>query len=190
MTISVGVRKAENRLIALEKRVQQPDGECLELKRKWKGLQSLSPSPQLVQIPVPILIPPSLLGQLDSAIISKFSEILPEFHEKWFTLLWRGSCDNFQVSDFHLGYDDHKDSPTLILEKKGNSLAEFWICFISGEFHILRAFFATSSMLCIVMNCEVLAIFVLQSRSPIPVFSTLETDSCCKFSPFHESLES
>jgi hypothetical protein len=60
-----------------------------------------------------------------SVIVSGFPEIFAEFKEKSFTLLWRGSRDGFDPSDFHSRCDGHANTLTVILDTDGNIFGGF-----------------------------------------------------------------
>jgi hypothetical protein len=68
------------------------------------------------------LFPPPLF---DSRIISAIPEILAEFREKQFSVLWRGSRDGFGASAFHGGCDGHANTLTLILDTEENIFGGF-----------------------------------------------------------------
>jgi hypothetical protein len=57
--------------------------------------------------------------RLDSRILSYFPAIFNDFHSKRFSLLWRGSRDGFNPSDFHARCDRHANTMTLIEDTTG-----------------------------------------------------------------------
>jgi hypothetical protein len=63
--------------------------------------------------------------RLDSRIISDFPEILAEFRGRTFSLLWRGSRDGFEASQFHSRCDGHPNTLTLILDTERNIFGGF-----------------------------------------------------------------
>jgi hypothetical protein len=60
------------------------------------------------------------LPAIDSEIISAIPEIFSVFGEKRFQLLYRGSRDGFQASDFHRQCNGHPNTVTLILSTNGS----------------------------------------------------------------------
>jgi hypothetical protein len=61
----------------------------------------------------------------DSRIISDFPEILAEFREKHFNILWRGSYHGFSSYIFHRLCNDHTNTLTVILDTNGNIFGGF-----------------------------------------------------------------
>jgi hypothetical protein len=53
--------------------------------------------------------------ELDSEIISEVPDIFPNFEDKTWQLLWRGSRDGFGAGDFHSRCDGHANTLTLIV---------------------------------------------------------------------------
>jgi hypothetical protein len=64
-------------------------------------------------------------SQWNSAIVPDFPELLGDFKQKRFTLLWRGSRDGFGAGDFHIRCDGHPNTLTVILDTKGNIFGGF-----------------------------------------------------------------
>jgi hypothetical protein len=60
-----------------------------------------------------------------SCIVSDFPAIFEEFRGKHFKILWRGSRDGFDVSEFHRRCDGHTNTLTVILDTKGNIFGGF-----------------------------------------------------------------
>jgi hypothetical protein len=58
-------------------------------------------------------------------IVSDFPKILAEFKRQQFSLLWRGSRDDFRVNDFHSHCDGHRNTLTVIVDKDGNIFGGF-----------------------------------------------------------------
>jgi hypothetical protein len=72
----------------------------------------------------------------DSRIISDIPEILAEFRNKQFSLLWRGSRDGFSASEFHRRCDGHANTLTVIFDTKGNIFGGFTpVEWESGKYH-------------------------------------------------------
>jgi hypothetical protein len=69
--------------------------------------------------------PDSSGKSLNSVILSDFPKILEEFHDKHFSLLWRGSDDGFGAEDFHKRCDGHANTLTVILDTNGNIFGGF-----------------------------------------------------------------
>jgi hypothetical protein len=53
--------------------------------------------------------------ELDSEIISEVPDIFPDFEDKTWQLLWRGSRDGFGARAFHRRCDGHANTLTLIV---------------------------------------------------------------------------
>jgi hypothetical protein len=62
---------------------------------------------------------------LDSQIVSDFPSPFGQFWEKQFVLLWRGSRDGFDATDFHSRCDGHANTLTLILDTDDNIFGGF-----------------------------------------------------------------
>jgi hypothetical protein len=82
--------------------------------------QFITPS-ELIWSAIPYWIKP----QLDSLILCDFPIIFDRFRTKQFKLLWRGSRDGFEASDFHFHCDDHANTVTVILDTDGNVFGGF-----------------------------------------------------------------
>jgi hypothetical protein len=71
----------------------------------------------------PIGLPLTL--QFHLRIVSDIASPFAEFREKQFVLLWRGSRDGFNATDFHSRCDGHANTLTLILDTDGNIFGGF-----------------------------------------------------------------
>jgi hypothetical protein len=71
----------------------------------------------------PVGLPLTL--QFNSLIVSDIASPFAEFREKQFVLLWRGSRDGFNATDFHSRCDGHANTLTLILDTDGNIFGGF-----------------------------------------------------------------
>jgi hypothetical protein len=60
-----------------------------------------------------------------STIISDLPAIFEEFRGNHFEVLWRGSRDGFQASEFHGRCDGHENTLTVILDTNGNIFGGF-----------------------------------------------------------------
>jgi hypothetical protein len=58
-------------------------------------------------------------------IVPQSPPLFEEFRAKRFNLLWRGSRDGFDSTDFHSRCDGHSNTLTVILETKGNIVGGF-----------------------------------------------------------------
>jgi hypothetical protein len=61
----------------------------------------------------------------DSWIVSQFPEIFGTFKGARLSLLWRGSRDGFDLSEFHQRCDYHQNTLTVILDQHGNIFGGF-----------------------------------------------------------------
>jgi hypothetical protein len=61
----------------------------------------------------------------NSAIVPDFPKLFEDFKRNRFTLLWRGSRDDFHASDFHRRCDGHPNTLTVILDTDGNIFGGF-----------------------------------------------------------------
>jgi hypothetical protein len=68
---------------------------------------------------------PPLPPGLDSRIVSQFPRLFEEFQSKQFKLLWRGSRDGFNATEFHRRCDGHANTLTFILDTKDNVFGGF-----------------------------------------------------------------
>jgi hypothetical protein len=64
-------------------------------------------------------------GPVESLFFSDFSGIFAGFGGKRFSLLWRGSRDDFRAADFHSRCDGHANTLTVILDTSGNVFGGF-----------------------------------------------------------------
>jgi hypothetical protein len=79
--------------------------------------------------------PTATLGvpHLDSLIVTEFPmEILRDFREKRFELLWRATRDTFSLNQFHSRCDGRSNTLTIIMDADGNIFGGFtplaWDC--------------------------------------------------------------
>jgi hypothetical protein len=63
--------------------------------------------------------------RLESRAFWDFPAIFEDFKTQRFTLLWRGSRDGFDLSDFHSRCDGHTNTLTVILDREGNIFGGF-----------------------------------------------------------------
>jgi hypothetical protein len=61
----------------------------------------------------------------ESVVFWDFPAVFEDFKEQAFTLLWRGSRDGFDASDFHSHCDGHANILIVILDTKGNIFGGF-----------------------------------------------------------------
>jgi hypothetical protein len=78
----------------------------------WRSI-----SDRLIHLPLP-------LG-LDSQIVTEFPRLFEEFQSKHFKLLWRGSRDGFNATEFHHRCDGHANTLTLIQDTNDNIFGGF-----------------------------------------------------------------
>jgi hypothetical protein len=64
-------------------------------------------------------------GELDSCIVSNFSDIFDRIESKRFTLLWRGSRDGYLKADFHRQCDGHANTVVVIKDTGDNIFGAF-----------------------------------------------------------------
>jgi hypothetical protein len=64
-------------------------------------------------------------GAMDSVIVFNFPAIFAPFGGRSWTLLWRGSRDEFAPKAFHDRSDKHRNTVTIVLDKKGNIFGGF-----------------------------------------------------------------
>jgi hypothetical protein len=87
---------------------------------------AIPPSGSVAQAVVPIA------SGLNSAIVRDFPELFEDFEKKQFAVLWRGCRNGFRAYDFHRRCDGHENTPTLVLDTKGNIFGGFtpveWDC--------------------------------------------------------------
>jgi hypothetical protein len=60
------------------------------------------------------------VGALNSTIVTEWPLIFARFREERIVLLYRGSRDGWQASDFHRTCDGHRNTLTIILDTTGN----------------------------------------------------------------------
>jgi archaellum component FlaC len=102
----------------------------IDLRTLKDAMESLAarPPPSATPSPVPASPLPATSTRpvlsspsgWNSVIVPNFPEIFAEFKAKKLKLLWRGSRDGFQPSDFHKRCNGHPNTLTVILDTDGN----------------------------------------------------------------------
>jgi hypothetical protein len=106
------ISQLENSFIELVDEIKTLRAACLTVEQS-----AIDSSTEVLPEPVPV--------KMDSKIVQELPELFNEFLDNEFNLLWRGTREGFNTSDFHTRCDGHSNILMIVKDAKGNIFGGF-----------------------------------------------------------------